>query len=377
MTAVAAPAFRTSAVPLPASWPRALHPDVLATLPYPTPYLVTDLSTVADRYLALTEALPAASVFYALKCNPAAEIVSTLAGLGSSFEVASKGELEHLVAQGVDASRVLYSNPVKPASHVAATAAAGLWRYAVDTEGELYKIARHAPGSAVYVRLRVDDSSSVFPLSRKFGIEAATARDLLLLARQLGLQPYGLTFHVGSQCRNPVAWRQAIAVVGRLMRQLLRDGVRLQMVDLGGGLPARYSGAIPALGEFTTTIATALDELLPYAPELLAVEPGRYLVAESAVMVASVIAREERAARSGCTSTSAPTTGSWRPSRRPAAGTSRCGAPGATTRPPTGCPSPSPDPAATAPTRCSSPARCRPRWPPTTGSTSAAPAPTP
>lgn len=295
VTAVAAPAFRTSAVPLPASWPRALHPDVLATLPYPTPYLVTDLSTVADRYLALTEALPAASVFYALKCNPAAEIVSTLAGLGSSFEVASKGELEHLVAQGVDASRVLYSNPVKPASHVAATAAAGLWRYAVDTEGELYKIARHAPGSAVYVRLRVDDSSSVFPLSRKFGIEAATARDLLLLARQLGLQPYGLTFHVGSQCRNPVAWRQAIAVVGRLMRQLLRDGVRLQMVDLGGGLPARYLGAIPALGEFTATIATALDGLLPYAPELLAVEPGRYLVAESAVLVSSVIAREERA----------------------------------------------------------------------------------
>ena len=168
-------------------------------MPGPTPFLACDLDTVADRYRSLMAALPAARCFYAVKCNSAAPVIRTMAALGSSFEVASWGELEALIELGIDPAEVLYSNTVKPASHIAASAEAGLWRFAFDSEGELHKIAKHAPGAAVYVRLRVDDSSSVFPLSRKFGTEASTARDLLLLARELGLTPYGVTFHVGSQ----------------------------------------------------------------------------------------------------------------------------------------------------------------------------------
>ncbi len=135
---------------------------------------------------------------------------------------------------------MLYSNTVKPPAHVAAAAAAGVWRFAVDSEGELDKIARMAPGSAVYVRVRVDDSGSVFPLSRKFGAEAHHARALLQRRPHLGLRPYGLTFHVGSQCTATSAWVQAIAVVGRVMRQLRQDGIEIEMLDIGGGFPARY-----------------------------------------------------------------------------------------------------------------------------------------
>ena len=279
---------------LPAWWPTALHPDVLGQVPDPTPALVCDLTTVADRYRRLTAALPEVGCHYAVKCNPSPEVVRLLAGLGADFEVASYGELQMLRDLGIDPANVLYSNTVKPAAHIAAAAEAGLWRFAFDSESELHKIARHAPGSAVYVRLRVDDSASHFPLSRKFGADAPVARALLLLARDIGLRPYGVTFHVGSQCGTPTAWRQGIAAAGRLMGRLETDGVRLHMLDLGGGLPASYRDRVPGVGDFATAIRAALGDLLPYRPPLVVAEPGRHLVAESAVMIATVLGREIR-----------------------------------------------------------------------------------
>jgi ornithine decarboxylase len=280
---------------LPAQWPAALQPEVLNQLKHPTPFLACDLETVRERYTHLTTALPGVRCFYALKCNSLPELLAAFAKLGASFEVASYAELQMLQAVGVDPDEVLYSNTVKPASHVAKSFAAGLWRYAFDSEGELYKLAQQAPGSAVYVRLRVDDSTSLFPLSRKFGAEAQEARALLLLARNLGLRPYGVTFHVGSQCTTTSAWRQAIAAVGRLLTQLSGDGIMLEMLNLGGGFPARYVEPVPSIDQIAHTIESALHELLPYRPGLLAVEPGRYLVAESAVIVSGVLGREVRA----------------------------------------------------------------------------------
>jgi len=200
-----------------------------------------------------------------------------------------------LQAVGVDPRDVLYSNTVKPAAHVRGAFEAGVWRFAVDSEGELDKIARCAPGSAVYVRVRVDDSGSVFPLSRKFGAEAHHARALLQQAQHLGLQPYGLTFHVGSQCAATSAWVQAMSSVGRLMRQLVKDGIVLEMLDIGGGFPAWYGETVPSIEEIGVVVTRSVDELLPYRPALVAAEPGRHLVAETAVMVAEVMGREVRA----------------------------------------------------------------------------------
>jgi ornithine decarboxylase len=286
---------RQARLDLPRQWPRALHPRALAEIEEPTPYLICDLATIADRYRGLTSTLPGFDCYYAMKCNSSPEILRTLASLGSGFEVASAGELRLLQGIGVDAADVLYSNPIKPPQHIVEAHRAGLWRFSFDSEGELHKLAEHAPGAAVYIRLRVDDSTSIFPLSRKFGAEAHEARALMLLARSLGLRPYGVTFHVGSQCGTTTAWRQAIAAVGRLMARLQDDDVHLEMANLGGGFPARYVERVPSIKQVAEAIFPALDELLPYRPASLAVEPGRHLVAESGVMVASVLGREVRA----------------------------------------------------------------------------------
>jgi ornithine decarboxylase len=280
---------------LPATWPHALRPDVLARIDAPTPYLACHLQTVTEQYRRMLTALPDANVFYAMKCNSSTEILRHVRGLGCGFEVASIGELETLIDIGVDPADVLFSNPIKPPAAIALAHRAGLWRFSFDSEGELYKLAEFAPGSSVYVRLRVDDSTSIFPLSRKFGTESYQARALLLLARELGLRPYGVTFHVGSQCRATSTWRQAIAAAGRLMMDLEGDGVMLEMLDIGGGFPARYGGEVPSIEQIGATVDAALDEVLPYRPSVLALEPGRALVAESAVLVAGVLGREVRA----------------------------------------------------------------------------------
>jgi ornithine decarboxylase len=279
---------------LPASWPAALSPDCLEVIDMPTPYLVTDLDTVVRRLRAFTAALPGVLPFYAMKCNPSPEILATLRDHGAGFEIASLGELRMLERLGVDPAGVLYSNPVKPPAHIAAAYAAGLWRFSFDSANELRKIAEHAPGSAVYLRLLVDDADSSFPLSRKFGAEPAEAHDLLVLARRLGLQPYGVTFHVGSQCGKAQAWRDAVGAAGAIMAGLLTEGIRLEMVDLGGGFPARYLEDVPSIGEIGAMVLPALAELLPYRPGLLVAEPGRHLVAEAAVMAVGVIGREVR-----------------------------------------------------------------------------------
>ncbi len=286
-------ATQTREVPAPSCGLSVLS---LEGIRHPTPFLACDTSVLAAQHGRLAAALPQAALHYAVKCNPAPEVLSMLAARGCHFEVASIRELEMVEATGTPPSEVLFSNPVKPSSAIAAAHDRGLHRFAFDSESEVRKLAEHAPGSSVYVRLAVDDSNSLFPLSRKFGAEPEEARRLLLLARSLGLVPYGVTFHVGSQCTDAAAWARAIARCGALMTQLAEDGVTLEMVDIGGGFPVRYSAAerVPSLQTIARRVTAALAAL-PYAPRAVVAEPGRFLAAASGVMVASVIGVATRA----------------------------------------------------------------------------------
>jgi ornithine decarboxylase len=260
----------------------------------PTPYLLLDLDRVAAAYAEFVAALPGIDVHYAMKCNPDERILRRLHGLGGRFEIASTAELRSLVALGVDPAGLLYSNPVKPAGHVAEAWRAGVWRFAVDGRTELEKIAAVAPGAAVYARIGTAPGDNTVPSEGKFGVTPAVAADLLRRARALGLRPYGVAFHVGSQMLDPSAWTRALREVGTVLRSL--DGIRLELLDLGGGFPAAYDVPPPPLAAYGAAIEAGLAEL-PYRPAVLAVEPGRGLVAEAGTMVASVIGLAERGGR--------------------------------------------------------------------------------
>ena len=287
----------TAAESLEPTRPTRLTPAELAELDHPTPYLLIDLDAVHGAYRAVTDALPEVTVRYAVKCNPDERILRRLHAAGSAFEIASYPELQLLGRLGVRAEDVIFSSPVKPWEHVREAARAGVWRFAFDSASELEKLAEHAPGAAVYVRLATGGHGSEVPSEGKFGVTPAQAVELVQHARSLRLDPYGVAFHVGSQMTDPGAWEAAIRRSAAVMRDLRAHGIRLRMLNIGGGFPARYADQVPDLSAFGASIRRAVDRHLPYPVQLCA-EPGRALVAEAGVLVASVVGTAERAGTS-------------------------------------------------------------------------------
>ena len=203
------------------------------------PCLVVDLDVVRENYLAFAKALPDTKVFYAVKANPAPEVLTLLAALGSSFDTASVAEIEMVLAAGAKADRISFGNTIKKERDVARAYSLGVRLYAVDCLAEVEKIARAAPGSRVFCRILSDCVGAEWPLSRKFGCEPAYAADILELAHRRLLVPYGISFHVGSQQHNIEAWDRALASTAAVFRACAERGIVLAMVNLGGGFPAR------------------------------------------------------------------------------------------------------------------------------------------
>ena len=254
-----------------------------------TPCLVLDVDRVEDNYRTLLSALPLARVYYAVKANPATPILQRLVGLGSSFDAASFEEVQFCLDAGAAPSAISFGNTIKKVSSIQRAHAAGVTMFAFDSAEELEKLAEHAPGARVYCRLLVENDGAEWPLSRKFGTTAETARDLMVRAGELGLDPYGLSFHVGSQQTTTGSYETAIGQVAMLFTDLARAGVNLRMVNLGGGYPVRYREEIPGIDRFADAIMHAMTQHFGNdLPEIL-VEPGRFLVGDAGVVSAEVV----------------------------------------------------------------------------------------
>ena len=274
-----------------------LSPAELGRLDHPTPYLLMDLDAVEGAYHAITDALPEVAIHYATKCNPDARILGRLHTAGSGFEIASYSELQTLNSLGVRADEVIFSSPVKPWTQIREAARAGVWRFAFDSATELDKLAAHAPGAAVYVRLATGSPGSKVPSEGKFGVAGGQAVELMQSARSRGLEPYGIAYHVGSQMTQPRAWQDATRRAAAVLRELQAHGITLRMLNIGGGFPARYTDPVPDLADYGACIRQAVARHLPYPIQLCA-EPGRALVAEAGVLVATIIGTAERGGRS-------------------------------------------------------------------------------
>lgn len=255
-----------------------------------TPCLVLDVDRVEDNYRRLTAALPEASVFYAIKSNPATPVLQRLAALGSCFDCASVNEIDMALAAGATPERISFGNTIKKQTDIAAAYARGIRIYAFDSEMELHKLAASAPGAKVFCRILTSGEGADWPLSRKFGCDADMAHDLLLQAKALGLQPWGLSFHVGSQQRDPKQWDGAVKTVARLFKKLDKKGVDLDMINLGGGFPTAYQKPVPSAAEYGRTIHASLTRHFGNAiPGTVIVEPGRGLVGDAGIVVSEVV----------------------------------------------------------------------------------------
>jgi len=264
-----------------------------------TPFQMVLADTVRHKFQELKANLPYAKIYYAVKANPAAEIITLLNELGSNFDVASVYELRKLLSLGVNPERMSCGNTIKKTDHIREFYKAGIRMFVTDSESDLRNVAQAAPGSRVLVRIQTEGVLTAdWPLSRKFGCQPDMAYDLLVLAKKLELEPYGISFHVGSQQRDISAWDAAIAKVKYIFDWVTEDGIKLKCINMGGGFPAHYL-------EKTHDIETYCGEITRYLredfaddmPEII-VEPGRSMVADAGVLVSEIvlIARKSRTA---------------------------------------------------------------------------------
>jgi ornithine decarboxylase len=251
--------------------------------------LVVDLDVVRDNYNTFAKTLPDTRVFYAVKANPAPEVLALLAKLGSCFDTASVPEIEMALAAGASPDRISYGNTIKKERDIARAFALGIRLYAVDCKAEVEKVARAAPGSRVFCRILSDCVGAEWPLSRKFGCEPSMAADVLEHAHKLGLEAHGVSFHVGSQQRNTNAWDRALAQAAAVFRECGDRGINLAMVNLGGGFPTKYLKNVPTVKSYGSAIFRALRRHFGNRIPETIIEPGRGMVGNAGIIEAEVV----------------------------------------------------------------------------------------
>ncbi|HEX6956460.1 MAG TPA: type III PLP-dependent enzyme [Ferrovibrio sp.] len=258
------------------------------------PFLVVDVDVVEQNYRELRRLLPHARVYYAIKANPAPEILRRLRSLGSNFDTASAGEIEQCLSLGITPDRISFGNTIKKKRDIAWAFDKGVRLYAFDSLCELEKLAEVAPGSQVFCRVLMECEGAEWPLSRKFGCAPHMAADLLVKARALGLDPYGISFHVGSQQTDLNQWDKAVAQVSQMFTVLQQHDVELRMVNLGGGFPARYRSDVPMLEAYAQAIGNAMTKHFGNNLPDMIIEPGRGLVGDAGVIQAEVVLISEK-----------------------------------------------------------------------------------
>jgi ornithine decarboxylase len=270
----------------------ALH-DILTS----TPALIVDFDIIRQTYDRFVKAFPNSHIAYAMKANANPLVIRALAQKGAGMEIASLAELKLALNAGVPAEKIICSNPIKNPIFLMQLYDSGAYAMVADSVDEIEKIAQHAPGSRVYIRLAVDNTGSVLPLAGKFGVDADLALALFDLARARGLQPIGLAFHVGSQCLNPDNWVNAIRACGAVWMAALERGHAPYFLDIGGGFPAGHyhTPSIPTIEAIGEAVMAAVARYIPPTDDLMLVlEPGRGMVGEAGRLLTTVEGRAQR-----------------------------------------------------------------------------------
>lgn len=253
------------------------------------PTLVVDLDEVSRRYGEMAVTMPFARIFYAVKANPAPEVLIRLAEHGANFDVASRGEIDLCLSLGVEPERLSYGNTIKRKSDIADAWFKGVRQFAFDSDEELEKIAEVAPGASVHCRVLMECVGADWPLSKKFGCTPEMALRLMRRARDLGLDPAGISFHVGSQQTDLTQWDMALGLVAGLFRRLAGEGITLRVVNVGGGFPSRYRNDVPTIDVYGRVIDAAVSKHFGTDRPNIIVEPGRYIVGDAGVIQAEVV----------------------------------------------------------------------------------------
>ncbi|GFS28179.1 ornithine decarboxylase 1 [Nephila pilipes] len=257
------------------------------------PFYVVDVDDVVLKWKEWKKAMPRVEPFYAVKCNPDLVLLHVLAALGVNFDCSTKKEIETVLNVGVQPSRIIYANTCKGLSHLKYADSVGVDLMTFDNESELHKIKKTFPDARLVLRIKVDDSGSILKLSLKFGCDLDEVPSLLDAAKDLHLNVVGISFHVGCNCQNPLAFHKAIENAKNVFGLARDRGFIMNVLDIGGGFPGHRDHAI-AFPEFASAINDALDIHFPpgCGVKILA-EPGRYFMTSAFTLLTNVIGKRE------------------------------------------------------------------------------------
>ncbi|ELM6620478.1 type III PLP-dependent enzyme [Vibrio fluvialis] len=257
------------------------------------PLLMLDCDIIRQQYRALSAALPNVTLHFALKPLPHPVVVRTLLQEGASFDLATTGEVELVAQEGVPAERTIHTHPIKRDADIRDALAYGCNVFVVDNLNELAKFKAYRDDVELLVRLSFRNSEAFADLSKKFGCSAEQALTIIEMAKEWNIRIKGLSFHVGSQTTNPQKYVEAIHTCKEVMKQVVERGLpALSTLDIGGGFPVNYTKQVMPIDQFCVPINEALAEL-PETVQVIA-EPGRFIVAQSMMSVASVMGQAER-----------------------------------------------------------------------------------
>ena len=190
-----------------------------------TPCLILDVSQAKKNLSNLQYLSPRAKIYYAVKANPSANILSCFIEQGTFFEVASINEIKLVLSLGCDPDRICFGNIAKKTEDIEAAYNYGVQLFVADSKEELSKIAKFAPGSKVLIRISTNGANAVWSMALKFGCDVNTAVKLVLDAVKMGLKPHGISFHVGSQQLNPYDWEEPIREASFIFQEVSRQGI--------------------------------------------------------------------------------------------------------------------------------------------------------
>lgn len=259
---------------------------------YPTPFVVISTDQIERNYRFLLDNMPRVRVFYAMKANPSPIIINKMIQMGASFDVASDGEIRTLKSMGVNGKDMIYANPIKTVDGIKAAAETDVDKFTFDNEKEIYRMAEYAPGTNVLLRIRIKNAKALVNLNEKFGAEPENAVYLLKKAKEQGLNPVGLAVHVGSQTLSTEPYHEAFSVCRRIMDEGKENGLSLNILDIGGGLPVPAPDTVVNLENMVKDINAGLEKYFPDT-EIWA-EPGRYICGTAMNAVTRVIGKQPR-----------------------------------------------------------------------------------
>ena len=267
-----------------------------------TPLCIIDHNVIRDNYRMFKKHLPRVQCYYAVKANSTQQIIETLFKEGSSFDVASYNEfmqvyqyIKHFEKQQKKYfvwDKIIFSNTIKDRLTLSK-----IKQYkplvTYDNIAEVKKLKEYCSTAGLVIRVKVPDTGSQVEMSTKFGVEPGEAMALIDYAFEMGLKVEGISFHVGSQCTNFDNYTQALAIASDIFRESRKKGYGLNLLDIGGGFPVPYDPQVPEFAKLAGLLNSEFKRLFPEDIEILA-EPGRFIAATAAILVAEIIGKARR-----------------------------------------------------------------------------------